>query len=403
MTLSPQGSGSVDFLKRTWAEIDLDGLAHNFNIVKKAVPSARIMAVVKADAYGHGDSVLTGELERLGADAFAVSNLEEALHVRLSGTKLPILILGVTPVQFANVLAQNNISQTVFSTDYAKKLSESAKKLGVTVDCHINTDSGMGRLGFDVMCDQEKAAAEIENCIRLDNLNFSGIFTHFAEADSENGREYTQKQYSAFCDTVEALKNKGITFDYVHSCNSAGIMTYPEMHGTAVRAGIILYGLDPAQRKTDFVPVMELKSIIAQLRLHKKGSSIGYGRTHTLERDTLVATIPVGYADGYPRKLSNTASVLVNGKRAKILGRVCMDQMMVDVTDIQDVTEESVVTLFGRDNGEFLGVDELAMQSETINYELVCLVGKRVPRVYLKNGKPVAIVDMYNNTKKSLL
>ena len=360
------------------------------------------MAVVKADAYGHGDSVLTGELERLGADAFAVSNLEEALHVRLAGTKLPILILGVTPVQFADVLSENNISQTVFSTEYAQKLSESAQRLGVTVDCHIKTDSGMGRLGFDVMYDRENAVAEIERCTKLSNLSFSGIFTHFAEADSENGREYTSEQYSAFCDTVEKLKNKGITFDYIHACNSAGIVSFPEMHGTAVRAGIILYGLDPAQKKTDFVPVMELKSIIAQLRLHKKGSTVGYGRTHTLERDTLVATIPVGYADGYPRKLSNTASVLVNGKRAKILGRVCMDQLMVDVTDIEGVTEESVVTLFGRDNGEFLGVDELASLSETINYELVCLVGKRVPRVYVKDGKRVAVVDMYNNTKKIL-
>ena len=360
------------------------------------------MAVVKADAYGHGDSVLTGELERLGADAFAVSNLEEALHVRDAGTKLPILILGVTPVQFADVLANNNISQTVFSTDYAEKLSASAKKLGVTVDCHIKTDSGMGRLGFDVLYDRENAIKEIEICTKLPNLSFSGIFTHFAEADSENGREYTNEQYSAFNKTVDALSEKGITFDYVHCCNSAGAMTYPEMHGTAVRAGIILYGLDPAQRKTDFMPIMELKSIIAQLRLHKKGSTVGYGRTHTLERDTLVATIPVGYADGYPRKLSNTASVLVNGKRAKILGRVCMDQLMVDVTDIEGVAEDGVVTLFGKEGDEFLGIDELAVQSETINYELVCLVGKRVPRVYIKNGKQIAIVDMYNNTKKIL-
>ena len=390
----------MEFLKRTWAEIDLDGLAHNFNIVKKTVGSARVIAVVKADAYGHGDSILTGELERLGADAFAVSNLEEALHVRNAGTKLPILILGVTPVQFADVLCENNISQTVFSAEYAQKLSASAKKLGVTVDCHIKTDSGMGRLGFDVLYDFDNAVKEIENCTKLPNLSFSGIFTHFAEADSESGREYTKEQFGAFEKTVDALKEKGIAFDCVHCCNSAGIMTYPEMHGTAVRAGIILYGLDPAQKKTDFVPIMELRSIIAQLRLHKKGSSIGYGRTHTLERDTLVATIPVGYADGYPRKLSNTASVLVNGKRAKILGRVCMDQLMVDVTDIDGVTEDSVVTLFGRDNGEFLGVDELAQQSETINYELVCLLGKRVPRVYLKDGKQVAIVDMYNNTQK---
>ena len=392
----------MEFLKRTWAEIDLDGLAHNFNIVKKTVGSARVMAVVKADAYGHGDSILTGELERLGVDAFAVSNLEEALHVRDAGTKLPILILGVTPVQFADVLAKNNISQTVFSTEYAKKLSESAKNLGVTVDCHIKTDSGMGRLGFDVLYDFDNAIKEIENCTKLDNLSLSGIFTHFAEADSENGREYTNEQFDAFTKTVDCLKTKNITFDCVHCCNSAGAMTYPEMHGTAVRAGIILYGLDPAQRKTDFVPIMELKSIVAQLRLHKKGSTIGYGRTYTLERDTLVATIPVGYADGYPRKLSNTASVLVNGKRAKILGRVCMDQLMVDVTDIDGVSEDSVVTLFGRENGEFLGVDELAQQSETINYELVCLLGKRVPRVYLKNGKQVAVVDMYNNTKNVL-
>ena len=392
----------MEFLKRTWAEIDLDGLAHNFNIVRKKVGTAKLIAVVKADAYGHGDSVLTKELGNLGVDAFAVSNLEEALHVRGSGTHLPILVLGVTPVQFADVLAREKISQTVFSTEYANKLSAAAKSLGVTVDCHIKTDSGMGRLGFDVLYDREKAIREIEACKKLENLSFSGIFTHFAVADTDDGREYTNEQFAAFDQTVEALKKKGIEFELVHACNSAGIMSYPEMHQNAVRAGIILYGLDPAQNKTEFKPIMELKSIIAQLRLHKKGSTVGYGRTHTLGRDTLVATIPVGYADGYPRKLSNTASVLINGKRAKILGRVCMDQLMADVTDIEGVTEDSIVTLFGFDGGEFLGVDELAQQSETINYELVCLVGKRVPRVYLKDGKQVAVVDMYNNTKKFL-
>ncbi len=388
----------MEFLKRTWAEIDLDGLAHNFNIVKNKVKTAKIIAVVKADAYGHGDSVITKELESLGVDAFAVSNLEEALHVRNAGTKLPILILGVTPVQFADVLAKENISQTVFSTEYAKKLSDSAKNLGVNVDCHLKVDSGMGRLGFDVLYDRENAIKEIEECNNLDNLTFSGIFTHFAVADTADGKEYTNEQFSAFTSAIETLKQKGIEFDFVHCCNSAGIMTYPEMHQTAVRAGIILYGLDPAQNKTEFKPVMELKSIVAQIRTHKKGSTIGYGRTYVLDRDTVVATIPVGYADGYPRKLSNTASVLVNSKRAKILGRVCMDQLMVDVTDIEGVTEDSVVTLFGFDGNEFLGVDELAQMSETINYELVCLVGKRVPRVYIKDGKQVAVVDMYNTS-----
>lgn len=390
----------MEFLKRTWAEIDLDGLAHNFNIVKNKVKTAKIIAVVKADAYGHGDSVITKELESLGVDAFAVSNLEEALHVRNAGTKLPILILGVTPVQFADVLAKENISQTVFSTEYAKKLSASAKNLGVNVDCHVKTDSGMGRLGFDVLYDRDNAIKEIEACTKLDNLTFSGIFTHFAVADTADGKDYTNEQFSAFTSTVEALKQKGIEFDFVHCCNSAGIVSFPEMHQTAVRAGIILYGLDPAQNKTDFKPVMELKSIVAQIRTHKKGSTIGYGRTHVLQRDTVVATIPVGYADGYPRKLSNTASVLINGKRADILGRVCMDQLMVDVTDVEGVTEDSVVTLFGFDQNEFLGVDELAQMSETINYELVCLVGKRVPRVYIKNGKQVAVVDMYNTSIK---
>ena len=378
----------------------MDGLAHNFNIVKNKVKTAKIIAVVKADAYGHGDSVVTKELEKLGVDAFAVSNLEEALHVRNAGTNLPILILGVTPVQFADILAKENISQTVFSTEYAKELSASAKNLGVTVNCHLKVDSGMGRLGFDVLYDREIAVKEIEECNKLSNLAFSGIFTHFAVADTADGKDYTNEQFSAFTATVETLKNKGIEFDFVHCCNSAGIVSFPEMHQTAVRAGIILYGLDPAQNKTEFKPVMELKSVIAQIRTHKKGSSVGYGRTHTLNRDTVVATIPVGYADGYPRKLSDTASVLINGKRAKILGRVCMDQLMVDVTDIQGVTEDSVVTLFGFDQNEFLGVDELARLSETINYELVCLVGKRVPRVYIKDGKQVAVVDMYNTSIK---
>lgn len=395
----------MDFLKRTWAEISLDNLAHNFNIVRSVTgESVCVMAVIKADAYGHGDRILAGELEKLGAGAFAVSNLEEALHVRQSGTRLPILILGVTPVKYADLLAKHGISQAVFSPEYAIKLSQAANKLGITVDCHIKADSGMGRLGFDVLYDRENAVSAIERCLSLENLSFSGIFTHFAVADSADGEIFTEEQYRAFESTVNALKEKGITFKYTHCCNSAGIMAHPKFHCNTVRAGIVLYGLNPSEEISGFgfKPVMELKSTVAQLRLHKKGSTVGYGRTCTLTRDTLVATIPIGYADGYPRMLSNKASVLINGRRARILGRVCMDQLMADVTDIENVTEDSVVTLFGLDGGEFLGVDELAKLDGTVNYELVCLVGKRVPRVYLKNGKAIAIADMYSRNEISL-
>lgn len=390
----------MEFLKRTWAQIDLDCLRHNFELVRQTVPpQTKIFAVVKADAYGHGDQVITDELEKLGTDAFAVSNIEEALHIRAGGTRLPILILGVTPAKYAGMLANNRISQTVFSTEYAKALSEAAQKQNVTVDCHIKVDSGMGRIGFDALGDFDGALREIKDCAALPHLYCSGIFTHFAVADALDADDeaYTERQFGAFSRIVKALEEAHISFETVHCCNSAAILNHPEMAGSAVRAGIVLYGLDPSPdfKAWDLKPAMELKSTVSQIRRHPKGSAVSYGRTCTLTRDTTVATVPIGYADGYPRSLSNKGVVLVLGKRAPILGRVCMDQLMIDVTDIEGVTTDTVVTLFGEDHGAVLSVDELADLDATVNYELICLIGKRVPRVYVKNGKITAVVDCY--------
>ena len=355
-----------NFLRRAWAEIDTDALIHNFKTVKSTA-NVPIMAVVKADAYGHGVDIVAPLLQKAGADSFAVSNIEEAVELRKIGIDKPILILGYTPCEFVRELDAQNISQCVYSLDYAQELSKNANKYNLKIKIHLKLDTGMSRIGFD--CRNENLLG-IDNAVaasKLDGLNLEGVFTHFAESDRNKLEEdgFTDEQYSRFCKALEILKSNGQDRN---------------KHLNLCRAGIILYGLTPSQNlnlSQDFIPVMHFKSVVSQVKKISAGDTVGYGRTFKAENDMIIATVTAGYADGYSRLLSNRGYVLINGKHANIVGRVCMDQFCVDVTNIPNVCRGDEVLLFGKD----LPVEELADIMGTINYEVVCGVSSRVKRI----------------------
>lgn len=388
----------LDKIKRTWVEVDLDAIEHNFKAIKSHIGETKICCVVKADGYGHGANKLAELYSNLGADFFAVSNIDEALELRFSGIKEPVLILGYTPVALADKLAQFKITQVVYSLEYATLLSEQAVKTGATIDVHIKIDTGMSRIGF--MCQSfprdNASIDEIEKVCNLPNLNPCGIMAHFAVSDEgEDGREYTGKQLDALKFTVEELKKRGLEFPLVHHANSGAVEYYKETHLSMVRAGIILYGLLPNPALGSAInlkPAMTFKTQVAHVKKLREGSSVSYGRTFVADKDMVVATVPVGYADGYFRDFSNDGYMLVNGKKAKILGRVCMDQTIIDVTDIEDVKIGTEVVIFSGGEDGAPTPSSLAKLAGTINYEIVCAVSKRVPRVYMRNGKVVDVM-----------
>lgn len=389
----------MDFFKRTWAEIDLDALDANVDAIKGLLPEGtQMLAVVKADAYGHGDRMVSRELSKKGIRWFGVSNLEEGVSLRSAGVQGDILIFGFTPPSMAKELASYQVSQAILNKDYAQELSDYASKAGVTVKGHIKLDTGMGRIGFSCV-DLPKCLDEISQCCQMPGLEITGIFSHFSSSDdpSPEGIAYTKMQKERFDAVVEGLKSRGISIPFRHLQNSAGIVSYPECRYEAVRAGVILYG-----QPLDFLPghslplkpVMRLCSTVAMVKTVQPGECISYSRTFVAPKEMRVATIPIGYADGYLRAFSNRADVLIRGKRARVIGNVCMDQLMVDVSHIPDVQVDDRVTLAGRDGSEEITFSELAALAGTIHYELLCLVGKRVPRVYFRNGEIVKVWDM---------
>ncbi len=381
----------MDYLKRTWAEIDIDALLHNFREIKKHT-NGSLAAVVKADAYGHGAAVVAPILQDAGADMFAVSNIDEALELRRNGIVRPILILGYTPASYAKVLVENDIWQTVYSLAYAKELSECVEN--GTIQCHAKLDTGMSRLGFDCRDEKLYGIDDVIVSSKLAGIKISGAFTHFSAADGDGDCDgsFTESQYNRFASACKILLDAGIELEHTHCCNSAGLLLHTDKLLNLSRPGIILYGLTPS---TDvlpcipLVPVMSFKSTVSFVKNIREGDCVSYGRRFTAQRDMKVATVAAGYADGYPRILSGRAYVLINGKKAPILGNVCMDQMVVDVTGIEGVTQGDEVILFG---GE-LPVETVAKLCDTINYELVCGVSRRVPRVYLKDKKEIKVVD----------
>ena len=388
-----------DYFRRTWAEINLNKIEHNFNVIKACTePGVKLCCVVKADAYGHGSKELAALYEKLGADFFAVSNLEEAIELRRTSITAPILILGYTPASYAKTLANNNITQAIVSKEYAHELSESAKSLGVTVSAHLKIDTGMSRIG--ILCQdltRDDALSEALDIIKLEGLNITGAFTHFAVSDEkEEGREYTEHQLECFRALCDSLKEKGaVSDDFIcHCSNSAAIMDYKQAHMDMVRAGIILYGLAPSDKLKDQIglrPAMEIKSVIAHIKYIEPGTTISYGRTFTADRRMKIATVPIGYADGYIRSFGKDAYMIVGGKKAKVVGRICMDQCMIDISDIDGVKVGDTVTVIGRSGGCEISMDDAAAWAGTINYEVACLVGKRVPRVYIKDKEITSV------------
>ncbi|MBR1779097.1 MAG: alanine racemase [Clostridia bacterium] len=389
-----------DFFKRTWAQINLDAIENNFLQVKSALKKGtKIMCVLKADAYGHGAEVLAHEYERLGAEWFAVSNLEEAIQLRDDKILKPILILGFTPPKLALELNRRNVTQTVFSKKYAEELSKEAVSRHVTINIHIKVDTGMSRLGF-IFQDKDRdlnSIDEIQYISNLPNLNLEGIFTHFAIADEPGfGVQQTLNQYEKFRFLIEELEQRNVHIPIKHCSNSAAILNYENMNLDMVRAGLILYGLYPSDYKVkdlNLTPAMELKSVISQIKEVAAGTKVSYGCTYTTEKTTKIATVPIGYADGYIGAFAGKAYMLINGQKARIIGKICMDQLMLDVTDIKDISENSEVVVFGRSGSEYISIDDLAKIAGTINYELLCLLSKRVPRIYVKNSD---VVDQLN-------
>ncbi len=373
-------------MRRSWTEIDLEQLRKNYYIYRSHLPSdTEIMAVVKADAYGHGDVKCALALQEIGVSFFAVASIKEAILLRENGVRGEMLILGYTPIEFAWALAEYDITQTLISEEYAERLAVASK---ARIKCQFAIDTGMKRIGLNGT-DTKRCAELIRKYSEIFELN--GIFTHLCVADSERESdvEFTKKQLSYFDEIVDSLGD--IKLKYIHCMNSAGGLFYSfRSAGSAknlVRLGIMLYGLKPdiTNRLPDGIkPVLSWKSVVSTVNTVHAGESIGYGRSYVAQSEMRVATIPTGYADGYSRHLSNKGYVLIRGKRAKIVGRVCMDQMMVDVSDIPDAAMEDEVVLLGESGEELLTADDLAAIAGTIGYEIVCGISKRTERYVLK-------------------
>ena len=382
---------------RVYAKIDLDAAAYNMEQMKKRIGGgARLIAVVKTDAYGHGAVPLAEVFEKLDyVWGYAVASLDEGMILRKHGIKKPILVLGcVFPDQYDDMV-RNDIRAAVYMEEMALGMAEAARKAGKKAYIHIKTDTGMGRIGFPV---SEESADIIERISKLEDIKIEGMFTHFAKAD-ETDKTYTYDQHRKFMWMKEQMEKRGVEIPYYDCDNSAGIIDFPDMKHDLARAGISTYGMYPSeevnQNAVDLKPVLSLVSHVIFVKTVEPGTSISYGGTFVAQEKMRVATIPVGYGDGYPRSLSNKGTVLIHGKRARILGRVCMDQFMVDVTDIPDVKFMDQAVLIGEDQGDRITVEELAGLSGRFNYEFVCCLGKRIPRVYTSGGKIVKQADCF--------
>lgn len=372
-------------LKRAWAEIRLERLKRNAEKCRSLLSGeTEMMCVVKANCYGHGVEHIIPFLEtECGADWFAVSNLVEAIELRELGVSGEILILGYTPPKNAPELIEYDIIQAITDLEYAAELSKHCP-IKDKVRCHIAVDTGMTRLGLRGL----DAADDAEKIYRMPSLAAEGIFTHLAVADSDDPDDiaYTNSQIEKLISLKEELKRRMIIVGRVHFLNSAGSAYHCDPRSDLARFGIMLFGLKPNAELSlpvELEPVMELKAAVSQVKTVEAGIDVSYGRTYTTDKETVIAVVTIGYADGYPRLLSNKAEVLIKGRRAKVIGRVCMDQLMIDVTDIRGVNAGDVVTLFGRDGGEEISADELAAQIGTIGYEIVCGISPRVPRVVI--------------------
>lgn len=378
-------------IRPVWEEINLDNLVHNIKHIRKICNSNEIMAVVKADAYGHGAIDIVPELLENGADSCAVAVISEAVELRKVGVEVPILILGFTSPAHINEILKYDVQQTVFSYEYAELISREAVQNYKTAEIHICVDSGMGRIGF---LPNKKSIEDVYKISELPNIKIEGVFSHFSVSDEED-KSFSYDQARKFDEFCEELVHLGIKFEKKHIGNSAAVMDLPDFHYDAVRPGIVLYGYYPSKEvnmnKLYLKPVMQLKTNIVHLKKVPKGFSVGYGRSFITDRESIIATLPVGYADGYTRALKGKAKVIVNDNFAPVIGKICMDQCMIDVTDIKDVEVGNEVVLIGNSGEKKFDADDIAEAIGTINYEVICMISRRVPRVYIKDGTVVKV------------
>lgn len=368
---------------RTWAEIDLAALEHNYRALRALAPQGcRFLGLCKADAYGHGALPVAKKLQELGADMLAVACVDEAAQLRRGGITLPILCLGKTPLELTPMLLEYNVTQAVEDLETGEALSQAAQAAGKKLTIHVKLDTGMSRLGFFWRQDTAQETADrIAKLCRLPGLEAEGMFTHFADADGDE--TYTMDQFTRFLDAKAALEQRGITFKICHCAASAAVLNYPCTHMDMIRPGVALYGYYPAPGMEGLdgpglEPVMTVKSRIAAVRALPKGTCVSYGCTATLERDSRLAVVPIGYGDGYPRGLSNRMTMKIRGQECPVVGRICMDMCMVDVTDVPDAAAGDEAVVY---DGPLM--ERAAQLTDTIVYELMCHIAPRIPRVYL--------------------
>lgn len=375
-------------------EINLDNLIYNIKSLRNTLKKETlIMAIVKADGYGHGAITASKTFLENGADRLGVSILPEAVELRKSGIKEPIVVLNYTPPSQYEKVLEHNLIQNIYSYEDAKKLSETAYNMDKLAIIHIKIDTGMGRIGF--LPDRE-SIEDIKRISNLKNIKIEGIFTHFSSSD-EKDKDYTRKQFEKFKWLVGELEKDGVNIDIKHVSNSAAILDLPEYDLDMVRPGIILYGHYPSEevskKRLDIKPAMTLKSSISNIKIVPQNTSISYNRVFTTKRKSLIGTLPIGYGDGYSRMLTEKAEVAINGKRVPVIGKICMDQLMVDLSDLKKVNIKDEAILFGYENGVSPSVEEVAKWLGTANYEVICMMSRRLPRVYIKDGEVNHIVD----------
>lgn len=401
---------------RVYAKVDLDAIKYNYNALKKHMIATqlpqngaldfkfeqpvKIMAVIKADGYGHGAIPIGRELEELGIDYIAVAIFQEGIQLRKEGIKTPILVLGNTPAEAFPMLLQYDLIQTIYSVHMGLNLAATASRLQIQAKIHIKIDTGMGRIGIRAVNQPvESVAEQIAELYHSPDLKVLGIFTHFSKAD-ELDKSYTQKQVDCFNQLLNYLYHHDMLPDLIHASNSAGLIDVHNANYAMVRAGIALYGLYPSDEVDHSVslrPALSIKSRVVFVKTVEKGEPISYGGIYVTSKDTVIATIPIGYADGYSRALSNKGKVVIRGQFAPVIGRVCMDQILVDVTHIDGVCENDDVYLIGGTSEASVSVEDIAKIMQTINYEVICLIGKRVPRVYVKENEVVDMIDYFYN------
>ncbi|MHC6181142.1 alanine racemase [Clostridium sp. JNZ X4-2] len=374
-----------------WEEVNLDNLAYNIGQIKLKVGNKRLIGVVKADAYGHGAVEVSQVLLENGVERLAVAVLDEAVELRQNGIKAPVMVLGILPPTLIDDIVDYDIESIAPSYEYACQLSKTAADKGKIAKIHIALDTGMGRIGF---LTNDDSVDEIYKISQLPNIEIQSLFSHFSTADEAN-KTYSHEQFEKYKLIYSKLVEKDIKINMRDIANSAAIMELPDTYCDSVRPGIIIYGYYPSnevdKNQLSIKPLMTLKANVVHVKTMEIGQYVGYGRKFKSERKSVIATLPIGYADGYSRMLFGKAKVIINGKFAPVVGNICMDQCMVDVTDVGEVNEGDEVVLIGEKDGLRFNAEDIAQILGTISYEVLCMMSKRIPRVYIKNGKVIKV------------